>query len=180
MTRRNDIKASELSGLFIYQDPKKGTIFYDILTRKGYVLTSKDVKKYVLYTSLFPISVLVSIFVMSTFKLSFVQTALVFAGIYLIGAIYARFMFFYKLPVADKWKPFKKESIVSQLANNYSSTRLIILLILLLLLTVMMPIYPSVTEMNTLNQYACYILSGVTAVFAILTIMALIKQKRNG
>ena len=45
MPKNNITKASDLSGLFIYQDPKKGTVYYDILTKKGYVLTSSDVKK---------------------------------------------------------------------------------------------------------------------------------------
>ncbi|MBQ1287199.1 MAG: hypothetical protein IIY22_01440, partial [Erysipelotrichaceae bacterium] len=55
MPKRRIIKASDLSGIFIYQDPKKGTIYYDILSRKGYILTSSDVSTYTIYTAMLPL-----------------------------------------------------------------------------------------------------------------------------
>ena len=60
MANRNQRKASELRGLSIYQDPKKGTIYYDWLTKKGYQLTSSDVGTYSLSQAFLPVAIVLA------------------------------------------------------------------------------------------------------------------------
>ena len=180
MPKRRIIKASDLSGLWIYQDPKRGTIYYDILSRKGYILTTSDVQKYTLYTALLPLSVIVAVMFMSLFNLNYITTALIFAAVYIVGAIFFRFWFFYKLPVAEKWNRAKRESVFVYMARAYTKTRLIILIVLSLLLTITMPLYGVIEQYSGLNLYASYAAGGLAFAGMVICLVALIlKNKYN-
>ena len=179
MSNNTVTKASELSGLFIYQDPKRGTVFYDILTRKGYVLTSSDVKKYVLYSSTFSIAIAIAVLAHTLFHLPISYAVILFAFIYILSELIFRFTFFYKLPVAENWTPNKKDNLVTSFAKNYSKARLIILIVLLLILTILMPIYAKVSNLDQLSTIGAYIVSAITAIFAIINIIALITKNKN-
>ena len=89
-------KASELKGLTIYQDPKRGTVFYDIFTKRAFNITSSDIKGYMMYSALLPLSLFVAFLCMSAFSLNMVTTLLIMFGIYIIGAILFRIFFLYK------------------------------------------------------------------------------------
>ncbi len=176
MPNRRIIKAKDLAGIFIYQDPKHGTIFYDIFTKKGYVLTSSDVRTYTLYTMMFPLSILIAFGAMSLFKLNYVTTAIVFVIAYLIGALAYRFLFFYKLPEAKNFKPVKKESILMYLARGYSSSRLVTLIFLLIALTVLMPIFANMENYEGINLYGSYLMSAATGIGAVIVIISLVMK----
>ncbi len=88
-------------------------------------------------------------------------------------------MFFYKLPVAEKWKPVKKENIIMYLARGYSETRLLILIVMLILLSILMPLYANSEHFSGLNLYVVYGVTIVTFIGAIISIIALITKKKN-
>ena len=173
------IKASDLSGFSIFQDPKRGTIFYDIITRKGYILTTSDVRTYTLYTAMFPLSVLCAFLAMSMFNLNYISTGLIFAAVYLLTFMAFRFLFFYKLPIAERWKPVKKESVFLYLARGYSVRRLVILIFLLLALTIMMPLYANIEHRTGIDLYGSYGLGVAAFVGMIIVIISLIIKTKN-
>ena len=179
MPKNNLSKASDLNGMFIYQDPKKGTVYYDILRKKGYVLTSSDVKSYVLYSSASSVALVAAVFAYMLFSFNILTSFLVFLGVYIIMSLLFRFNFLYKLPEADNWKPYKKDSIFVSIGKSYSNTRLTILIILLILITILMPLYAHMANMDQTNTIASYIVSVLTGVYAIINVIALIKKKRD-
>ncbi|MBQ1307247.1 MAG: hypothetical protein IIY56_03745 [Erysipelotrichaceae bacterium] len=180
MTRkRNAMKASELNGLFIYHDQKKGTIFYDIFTKRAFIITSSDVQKYLVYTSMFPVCILISFGVMSLLSLSLVDMIIMFIALMILTESLFRFFFFYKLPEVKNWKPEKRETVVSYLENNYSSARLTVLTVLLLALAAVIPLYTYIEEMKGIEYYLNYLIAAVALVFAVIVIIALVRKKRN-
>ncbi|MBQ1534220.1 MAG: hypothetical protein IIZ64_05345 [Erysipelotrichaceae bacterium] len=180
MTRkRNAMKASELNGLFIYHDQKKGTIFYDIFTKRAFIITSSDVQKYLVYTSMFPACILISFGVMSLLSLSLVDMIIMFIALMILTESLFRFFFFYKLPEVKNWKPEKRETVVSYLENNYSSARLTVLTVLLLALAAVIPLYTYIEEMKGIEYYLNYLIAAVALVFAVIVIIALVRKKRN-
>ena len=176
---RSVLKASDLSGLFIYQDKRRGTVYYDIFSRKGYILTSSDVKTYLLYTAMLPICIIVAFIITSAANMTYVSAFFIFIAMYLLAAIIFRITFFYKLPEATNWRPAKKENIFLSLARTYSKQRLIVLIILLLLLTIIMPIYAKMEGFTGINFYLTYFISALTAIAAIITFIALIMKSKN-
>ncbi len=180
MTRkRNTVKASELNGLFIYHDQKKGTIFYDIFTRRAFIITSSDVQKYLVYSSMLPACILISFGVMSLFSLSLADMAILFVALMILSESLFRFIFFYKLPEVKNWKPEKREGLVSYLENNYSVARLTLLTVLLLALAAVVPLYTYIEEMKGIEYYFNYMIAIAALVFAVIVIIALIRKKRN-
>lgn len=179
MPKRRIIKASDLSGLFIYRDPKRGTIFYDIFSRKGYILTSSDVNTYTLYTAMFPLCIVIALLCVQLFHLDYLAAGLIFLALYIIAAAYFRFTFFYKLPVAERWKPVKKENIFVYMARGYSKQRLIVLIGLLLALSILMPLYANIEHYEGANLYGAYLIAAATLVGMIITIISLVLKIRN-
>ena len=179
MPKRRIIKANDLTGLFIYQDPKRCTIFYDIITRKGYIITSSDVKTYTIYSAMLPLAIIVAFLIGSLFNLSTLSSFIIFLALFVLYEGAFRIMFFYKLPVAEKWKPVKKENIIMYLARGYSETRLLILIVMLILLSILMPLYANSEHFSGLNLYVVYGVTIVTFIGAIISIIALITKKKN-
>ena len=180
MTRKiNALKASELNGLFIYHDQKKGTIFYDIFTKKAFIITTSDVQKYLVYASMFPACILISFGLMSLFSLSLPDMVILFVALMILSETLFRFFFFYKLPEVKNWKPAERTNIVSYLENNYSSTRLTVLIILLLALAAVIPAYTYVEKLEGIGFYLNYLMAAAAIVFAVIVGIALFRKKRN-
>ena len=176
MAPKRKLKASELSGLWIYQDPKRGTVFYDILTNRGFSLVSKDAKTYMFYLACLPMAILLAYILNFIFKTNTLVTIILGVVIYIGLELAFRFFFFYKLPEVENWKRPKKDNIVTELAKKYPKGRLFLLLFFLVALTICMIIYAKMENMQGLLLYAMYILSSVTAIGSIIVILALIKQ----
>ncbi len=173
------MKASELNVLFIYHDQKKGTIFYDIFTKRAFIITTSDVQKYLVYTSMFPACILISFGVMSLLSLNLVDMMIMFIALMILSESLFRFFFFYKLPEVKNWKPEKKETVVSYLENNYSSARLTLLTVLLIALAAVIPLYTYIEEMKGIEYYLNYLIAAIALIFALIVIIALVRKKRN-
>ena len=179
MPPRRTIKASELSGLFIYQDPKRGPVFYDIFTRNGYILTSSDVRIYSIYAAMLPMCLIVSLAMVSLFGLPYTNALIVFAAMMILSEIFFRIFFFYKLPMIENYKRPKKDNIVVSFAKDYSRTRLYILIFLLAALSVLMPYYAYMEGMSGFNLYAAWGVGIICFAGVIVSILALIVKARN-
>ena len=180
MANSRIIKAKDLSGLSIYQDPKRGTVFYDIFTKKGYILTSSDVKTYTIYTSMLPLCFIVAFAAMPLFKLDYVAALIIFLVLYIAVMILFRVKFFYTLPEAVGFKPVKRDSIFVWMATNFSRNRLIILAVMLIALTILMPVYAHMENMSGMTLYGSYIAAAVTLIGAIISIISLRVKTKNG
>ena len=179
MTRkRNIMKASELNGLFIYHDQKKGTIFYDIFTKRAFIITSSDVQKYLVYTSMLPISILLSFSLLSIFKTGFLFAILLFLVLFITSEVYFRKTYFYRLPELENWKPQKK-SLIAYLQENYSVRRLLLLVLMLLLLCGLIVLYAQNRQMTGINLYASYLIAFLCLAAALFIILAILLKKRN-
>ena len=179
MRKRRILKASDLNGIAIYQDPKKGTVYYDYLTGRAFSLCSQDAKTYMLYEACLPVSILVASIIYVLFQTKGLTAIIIGVFVYLALKLAFRIFFFWKLPEIKNWQKPKKDNLILRMANRYSKTRLIILLVCLLLLTVCMILYARMENMQGLLLFAMYGLSVVTFAGAVLTIIALVVQAKN-
>ena len=179
MPQRKIIKASDLSGMYIYQDPNRGTIFYDIITRKGYILTSSDVKTYTIFTAMLPLCLVLALGMLSLFPNNYVIPVICFLVMFITYQVLFRVLFFYKLPVAEKWHPLKRENIFISMARNFSKPRLLLLIGMLTVLSILMPIYTKMQNLSGINLYASYIVEALTVIVDFISIIALSVKIRN-
>lgn len=153
-------RAADLRGLFIYQDKKHGTVYYDIFSGNGYILTSSDVKTYMLSMAFLPIAVIVFYFA-SQFGVNLILSIVIGIALYAIMQIIYRTKFLYQLPCVENYGKEKKENIVTNLAKNYSKPRIIALVVLSFLLLVFTIIY------LVTNKYTGVALVGLLIVIVI-------------
>ena len=165
--------------MYIYQDPKRGTIFYDIITRKGYILTSSDVKTYTIFTAMLPLCLVLALGMLSLFPNNYVIPVICFLVMFITYQVLFRVLFFYKLPVAEKWHPLKRENIFISMARNFSKPRLLLLIGMLTVLSILMPIYTKMQNLSGINLYASYIVEALTVIVDFISIIALSVKIRN-
>ena len=97
-------KASDLGGFNIYQDPKKGTVLYDWLTKKGYQLTSSDVGKYSLSQAFLPVAVVLIYILVVFVKMKWTPAIIIAVIAYIAMRIIYRIRFLNKLPFIENYK----------------------------------------------------------------------------
>lgn len=175
MARRKKLEAKDLGGLFIYQDPKKGCVYYDVFTKKGFVITNSDVKTYNVYSLSLPIGIM-AVYVLTLIGIEFWTSALVGLAVYIVLKLIFRFKFLYTLPEIPNYKKGQKESIFETLSKKYGTVRLLILSLLFIAIVVVTIINTKVSNFEGINLYLNYILAGAVCVVAVVFIIALLKS----
>lgn len=169
---KNKLQAKDLIGLNIYHDPKYGTIFYDIFTKRAFQLINQDCRNYNIYTALLPLCAVLAYICNWWFSVPFMGCLAIFVVLWIASEIGARQLFFYKLPELKNWKKFKKDSIITSMAKNYTGLRLLVLSLLLVAIAVVMVWNAHNEGMTGVNLYVSYIVSAGAAVFAVFALMA--------
>ncbi len=176
---RKKVRPEDLNGLSIYHDPKRGTVYYDPLTKNAYVITGSDVQSYATYTTVLPISILCAYIISYSFSLGYSRGIFIFLGLYVILKIIFRYMFLRKLVRIENWKPVKKDNIIVFFAKSYETSRLVLLALMLAALTILMPVNAVISSFSRENLYACFAISVLTGIGTILAVIAIIVKKRN-
>lgn len=180
MASKRPGKIQDLNGMFIYHDPKHGTLYYDIFTKKAFYLTSSDLQKCLIYTAMLPAAVLVSLALITFLKVDLLIAVCIGAGAYILSEILFRVCYFYKLPEIDNYKPIKKdESFIVGFAKKYSPQRLIVLTILMVLIAICTYIYGKVDNASGYALYGGYALSICCLGVSIFSLIALAIRKKN-
>ncbi len=179
MPKRRNVKAEDLAGLFIYQEPRNRTVFYDIVTRKGYLLNNVDVRTYTVYTAMLPLCTILALGLMSLFKLSGIQALGIFAAFYLLSELLFRFLFFWKRPVLPKFDPSAGGGFIASLSQKFSKQRLTALIVLLAGLDILMPLYAFTAKLEGITLYALYGITAIAVAGTIIAILALSAKNRK-
>lgn len=169
-------KAKELNGLFIYQDKYHGTVYYDIFTKNGYILSNDDIRYYTLSVAFIPLTVALFYFT-TQFKIDTYISLLISLGFYIIVQLIFRFAFLYKLPCVENYNKERNENIFDNLISNYSKQRLLLIIIFLAALTVVTLIYILINNFKGIALIALWSLFAITVLFLLLILKAFIKNK---
>ena len=179
MAKRKKIKASELKGMNIYQDPKHGTVLYDWLTKKGYQLTSEDVRWQQLSQAFLPVSVVIVYACYALFKLEMIPAIIVALIAYIVMRMIYRFKFLNSLPFVENYKRPDNGNIFKNTANNYSKTRLILLVVLAVALVAVTIVYIVVEKPEGGSKIGMYLLAVASVAMLIYSAIALIIKEKK-
>jgi len=168
---------NNINGLFIYHEKNIGTIWYDIFTKKGYIMVNSDFKQYALYTMILPAAILIALMLYLVAKVDLVLSIVSFLVISIIGEVYFRYSFFYKLPVAKNWNKPSKQNIITKLSEKYSSSRLILLMVLLYTICILSIGDIFLENVVAPGIYLNIAMGAASLIFAIIVTIAKIKQK---
>ncbi len=176
---KRKIQATELNGFTIYQNTKKGTIWYDIFTRKGYIITSQEAGIYMVYTSVLPIAIIVAVFAYNTFDFLNVNAAIILGVVlYIAGLVGFRLFYFYRLPEAKNWER-PKTNIIDTLVEKYSKLRLQLLLIISLLIIAAGIFAIFYDKLEGSAAIAMAVMSLIAAAISIISAIAIARKSKE-
>lgn len=173
MNNRND----KISGLFIYKDPKKGTVYYDIFTKNGYNLTSSDFESYSKFTILKLMSLFSVFLFMELFKMDITSSILIAIVLFICIEIISRKTFLEKLPKIQNYQPIKKDKIHVSFAKSMGKSKLIITSILALVLSVLIAVYAYTEGYQGINLVISLILSLIMFALAVIGVLAIFHKE---
>lgn len=173
---RNEQKAKDIKGLFIYQDKFHRTVYYDIFTKKGFILSNDDVKNYTWSVTFLPLAVVLFYLTTTFLKLNTYASLAVSIGFYIVAQILYRVLFLYKLPSIDDYKKEMGVNIIDNFASSYSKQRLIALVIFMVLILGATIAYVLTSGFTGTILVALWILVAITFAFLILVVLALMRK----
>ena len=172
------VEKNRLSGRNIYTDKKGRVIFYDMLTKKGYLVDKSSENAAVFFKNRFVVILFAAILFGATF-LSVLQAVIAWAVMMALSEFAFRMSFLKKLePVTDV--DFERRvSALQYIVENKERGRIIVLIILYFLFSVLV-LLNAYTENYSVKLW---VFSGCLAVvgvyFGVLHIVALIKMKNK-
>ena len=167
-----------LSGRNIYTDKKGRVIYYDMITKKGYLVDKKSENSAVFFKNRFVVILFAAILFVATF-LSVIQAVIAWAVMMVLSEFAYRMSFLKKLePVTDV--DFERRvSALQYIMENKEKGRIIVLIILYFLFSVLVLLNAYTEEYST----KLWVFSGCLAVvgvyFGVLHIIALIKMNNK-
>lgn len=181
MSKRKANKPVEkirLSGRNIYTDKKGRTIYYDMVTRKGYLVDKTNENSAVFYKNRIVVILFAAILFWATF-LSWLQAVIAWAIMMALAEFAFRRVFLKKLdPVTDV--DFERRvSALQYIMENKEKGRIIVLAFLYLLFAVLIVLNAYMEKYSLGLQIFSGCLALVGIYFGALHIIALVKMSRN-
>jgi branched-subunit amino acid transport protein AzlD len=165
-------------GFNLYKDENDRTIYYDNISKKAYLLTSKEEKKFFLFSSRPIIGFIVAYIIYYLIKEYIIA---IFAGVmvYLVLLFFFRKMFLADLSVINGFVPNKCDSLVKRLGESFSKGRIISIIVVSFVLAILSIYNANYSNYEGLVKYLNYVLSLGSTIFGILYIFVLINKDKN-
>ncbi len=170
------VEKIRLSGRNINTDKKGRVIFYDMLTKKGYLIDKKSENSAVFFKNRFVVILFAAILFGATF-LSVMQAVVAWAVMMALAEFAFRMVFLKKLePVTDV--DFERRvSALQYIVENKEKSRVIVLIILYFLFAVLVILNAYTEDYSVKLWVFSGCLSVVGVYFGVLHIIALFKMK---
>ena len=169
-----------LSGMHIYKDNKNRSIYYDVLTKKAYVITNADVKSYSIYAQRFFIALALAVLIMAlTYEDH--SNLMIFGplvALVVYGLMEWRFRVF--LNTCNQI-PVKLEQWVGreQLSAQEPKSRLITKTVLLIALAVLIIVNAYVSHFDWFLTICCWVFGIGLTIASFTYIKALLYQSKH-
>lgn len=176
-SKKNKNKTSiRLSGQNIYIDNKKRTIYYDRLTKKGYIISKKTENQALFYKNRFAILFFAAILFAGTF-LTWLQSAVFFAVSILLAEYKFRKSFLKKLEVVSDIDFEKRLSPLKYIIANKEKNKVLMLSILYLLFAILVFLNAYIEGYKSALMIFSILLSVFGIYCSVLHIMAYTKME---
>ena len=159
---------TKVTGFNIYKDGKNRDIYYDMLTKEGYVITKYEVSKMNFYQKRFilPIIIFSLTYTIDLFGFKFgVLGAGAAALLTLVCTeFFFRFRFLNKMMVVPNFVPNKQENYFHQLANSSPLSSLIVKGLLYIALGVLLVLFGYQESFQTIEWIVCIAITVVVEI----------------
>lgn len=164
------------SGIHIYIDDKGRDVYYDVFTKRGYVIQEKNRSTYARFENRYLLCIILIILLCSITD-NYLLSIIIGVVAAIIYEIAFRFNFLTTLVAINNFKPKEKNSIINQIANSNQKQKTIIKVILYIALAVLIVINAYKQGLSTPLIILSYIVSLFGIASAIINIIALTRMK---
>ena len=170
-----------ISGFSIYQDTHGRDVYYDFITRNGYLILESNANQFNLYQKRLIIPLIVFALLLNyrigSFYINIYLAALA-ALIVLVGLEFLfRFRFLRSLKVVPNFQPEKRSGYIEQLSNSAEKSDLIIRSLLYIALSILVLVFGYLSGFDNIEWIICIVVSVCAAVMGIINVLAVIKKK---
>lgn len=175
--KKNTQKAQiRLSGQNIYTDKKNRTIYYDFVTKQGYIVDKKHENQALFFKNRFAVILFAAILCAGTF-LTWLQAAIVFAVAIVLAEVKFRKSFLKQLEVAQDIDFERKLSPIKYIVENKEKNKVMMLAILYIVFAVLIVLNAYMEQYNS-GLIALSIALAVFGVYcSIIHLIAFSKMK---
>lgn len=173
MAQNNNIN---ITGRNIYSDNHGQTVFYDYLTKTGYIIDEKDKNKFYLYKNRF-ILVIIAMILGSSYFPNVVYVILTGAAICIIAELLFRVSFLRSLRVAKKFNRDSSKTMLEATIASKEPKKALMRAILYCAFAILIVVNAIMIEADLPIMIVSVLLSVISAYCAIINIIALIKMK---
>ena len=179
MTQKN--QTAVVSGFSIYQDKHGRDVYYDFITKNGYLILESNVTKFNFYQKRFIIP-LITFALLLNYRIGNFHIDLLAAGIIaliiLVGfEFFFRFRFLRSLTTIPNFVPQRKTGFFDQINEKNEKNILLIKALLYMLFGILLAVYTYQKQMNTFETIIMLTISLVIAIYGIIYLIALTKRK---
>ena len=171
-----------VSGFSIYQDKHGRDVYYDFITKNGYLILESNVTKFNFYQKRLIIP-LIAFALLLNYRIGNFHINLLTAGIVALIILagfefFFRFRFLRSLTTIPNFVPQRKISYFDQINEKNEKNVLLIKALLYILFGVLLAIYTYQQKMDTFETILMLIISLVIAIYGIIYLVALAKRKK--
>ena len=167
----------DLNGLSIYHDEKR-TVYSPFFTKKGYIITEKNINEYVSYIQGYLMALLV-------FAVAYIFTqnmllSLLLAAMFIISTIAVFYMnFIRKANVIENYTKKERDNFIVRQAKGLDRKNIITIIICSPLLAIMFMVNSYINGFTGVSFYFSVLIALVALAYGILHIYVLIYKNKN-
>lgn len=177
MAKRIETKR-HLSGPFIHQE-KIGDVYYDIFTRKGYIILNKDINTYHKYLSILFLIILLPFLLVQLFSISILLAFVIGLALFIVFLLIFKFNYIYKLTPVDNYIPSKKQKLYITLAENLSFLRLTLCTIAAFATSILLIVLAVVQNYKGIDLVLIFIFSVVLVYMSFITLASIVYKNKH-
>lgn len=171
--------SEKLTGLHIYQDDKGRDVYYDIFSKKGYLLQPSTLKKYFLFKNRYIIAAALGILLLGFIQPPYLPI-LIGVATAIALEIYFRISFLPSLSTVKGFKPSERQSYLNRIIDNTPKGKIIMKVVLYLALSILLVVNALQAGYTGINLYFSLGLAAAGLVMSVIQVMALVKlNQRN-
>lgn len=167
---------NNISGRNIYLDRYGQTVYYDPLTKKGYLIDKKVEGKFYIYKNRY-VLILIAIMLFSEYFPGWVQAVMTGVGICLVVEILFRFRFLPSLRQTTKFDRKNRQTMLKSIIDSKEPRKAILRVVLYLAFAVLIIVNAWMMEADIAVIVVSALLSMFACYCVIVNIIALVKMK---
>ncbi|WP_071441550.1 hypothetical protein [Traorella massiliensis] len=171
-----------VSGFSIYKDRHGRDVYYDFITKNGYLILESNVSQFNFYQKRLIIPLIAFALLLNyrigSFYIDIYMATAVAIIVLLAFEFFFRFRFLKSLTVIPNFKPERKTSYLEQINEKNEKSSLFLKAILYILFGVLLAIYSYQKELNDIEFITMLIISLVICIYGIIYLVALAKRKK--